>query len=89
MTAVSAPARVQQFILGDQAARIAKQVYQHPKGLGFHGQCLSGALQLKLPLMNLHVRESENRALIGPVIDSSLRLTKSFIPIQKSFPVAS
>src|SRR3954453_16520323 len=59
------PTRVQQFVLGDQASRVADKMYQQPKGFGLHGQRLSGALQLKLPFMDLHVRESENRALIA------------------------
>ena len=55
-----APTCIHQFVFGDQTARVAKQAKQYTEGLGLDGQGLSVALQLKLPLIDLYIRESEN-----------------------------
>jgi hypothetical protein len=58
------PSRIKQLILGNYAARFAKQAKQHPEGLGLNSQHLPLTLEVKLAFMDFHVGKPENRGVM-------------------------
>jgi hypothetical protein len=60
VTAVPPRPAFEQFIFGNYAARVAKQIKQHPKGVGLNSQDLPLTPEVKLALMDLYLCKSEN-----------------------------